>query len=106
MTMMIRVSLITLALGLGLSATALADAGGDVFKAKCASCHGPTGAADSAMGKSMKLRDLGSAEVQKQSDAELTAIVAKGKKPMPGYEGKLTNDQINDVVKYVRSLKK
>ena len=39
-----------------------ADSGADVFKTKCASCHGATGAGDTAMGKSMKLKDLGSAE--------------------------------------------
>lgn len=83
-----------------------ADSGADVFKSKCAGCHGATGAADTGMGKSMKLKDLGSAEVQAKSDAELSEIVAKGKKPMPGYEGKLTNDQIQDVVKFIRSLKK
>jgi cytochrome c6 len=83
-----------------------ADPGADTFKAKCASCHGATGAGDTAMGKSLKLRDLGSADVQKLSDAELTTVIAKGKKPMPGYEGKLTNDQISDLVKYVRTLKK
>jgi cytochrome c6 len=83
-----------------------AEPGADTYKAKCASCHGATGAGDTAMGKNLKLKDLGSAEVQKQSDAELTAVIAKGKKPMPGYEGKLTNDQINDLVKYIRSLKK
>ena len=41
----------------------------------------------------------------KQSDADLTGIIEKGKKPMPGYEGKLTKDQISDVVKYLRTLK-
>jgi cytochrome c6 len=83
-----------------------AGPGADTYKAKCASCHGATGAGDTAMGKNLKLRDLGSADVQKLSDAELTTVIAKGKKPMPGYEGKLTNDQINDLVKFVRSLKK
>jgi cytochrome c6 len=83
-----------------------ADSGADVFKAKCASCHGATGAADTAMGKSMKLKDLGSAEVQGQSDADLTNVIANGKKPMPGYKGKLTDDQISDLVKHIRSLKK
>jgi len=83
-----------------------ADSGADVFKSKCASCHGASGAGDTAMGKSMKLRDLGSAEVQSQSDVDLTNVIAKGKKPMPGYEGKLTNDQIQDLVKYIRTLKK
>ena len=83
-----------------------ADSGADLFKTKCASCHGATGAGDTAMGKSMKLKDLGSAEVQGQSDADLTNVISKGKKPMPGYEGKLTNDQIQDLVKYIRTLKK
>ncbi len=94
--------------GLLLLSTSLfaADTGADLFKAKCASCHGATGAADTAMGKSMKLKDLGSAEVQNQSDADLTTVIAKGKKPMPGYEGKLTSDQIQEVVKYIRTLKK
>jgi mono/diheme cytochrome c family protein len=52
------------------------------------------------------VKDLGSAEVQKQSDADVTTIIEKGKKPMPGYEGKLTKEQIDSLVKYVRSLKK
>ena len=82
------------------------ESGADIFKAKCAGCHGATGAGDTGMGKSLKVKDLGSAEVQGKSDADLTDTVAKGKKPMPGYEGKLTNDQIQDVVKYLRTLKK
>ena len=82
------------------------EAGADVFKAKCAGCHGTTGAGDTAMGKSLKVKDLGSAEVQGKSDADLTDTIGRGKKPMPGYEGKLTNDQIQDVVKYLRTFKK
>jgi len=82
-----------------------ADSGADVYKSKCASCHGAAGKGDTAMGKAMKLKDLGSAEIQKQSDADLTAVIEKGKKPMPGYEGKLTKDQVTDLVKYLRTLK-
>src|SRR5258706_2509401 len=33
-----------------------------VYKAKCAGCHGADGSGQTAMGKAMKLRDLGSAE--------------------------------------------
>lgn len=37
----------------------------------------------------------------------LNKVMAKGKKPMPGYEGKLTPDQINDLVNYyIRNLEK
>jgi cytochrome c6 len=86
--------------------TFAADSGADLYQSKCASCHGAEGKGDTAMGKAMKVKDLASDEVQKQSDADLTAIVEKGKKPMPGYEGKLTKEQITDVVKYLRALKK
>jgi mono/diheme cytochrome c family protein len=84
--------------------TFAADSGADLYKSKCASCHGVAGKGDTAMGKSMKLKDLSSEEVQKQSDADLTTIIEKGKKPMPGYEGKVTKDQITDLVKYLRTL--
>lgn len=99
-----RASLVVLTVAFALS-TCFADAGAD-YKAKCATCHGPDGKGDTAMGKTVKVKDLGSAEVQKQSDADMTTIIEKGKKPMPGYEGKLTKDQIDGLVKYVRSLKK
>jgi len=99
-----RASLVVLTVAFALS-TCFADAGAD-YKAKCATCHGPDGKGDTAMGKTMKVKDLGSADVQKQSDADLTTIIEKGKKPMPGYEGKLTKEQIDGLVKYVRSLKK
>jgi cytochrome c6 len=106
MKTILKASLILLALALVFSGYTFADAGGDTFKAKCAACHGATGAGDTTMGKNMKLRDLGSADVQKQSDDELTAIIAKGKGKMPPYDGKLTKEQIGDVVKFIRSLKK
>jgi len=107
MKKLFRASIVVLAFTLAVSLGSFAaDSGGDLFKAKCASCHGPEGKGDTAMGKNLKLRDLGSADAQKASDADLTTIITKGKKPMPGYEGKLTSDQIQAVVKYIRSLKK
>ncbi len=83
-----------------------ADTGADLFKAKCAMCHGPDGKGDTAMGKNLKVRDLGSAEVQGQSDADLNDIITNGKGKMPKYDGKLTKEQITELVKFVRSLKK
>jgi mono/diheme cytochrome c family protein len=87
------------------SGVSLAQSGADLFKAKCAMCHGPDGKGQTATGKTMNIRDLGSAEVQSQSDADLTNIITNGKAKMPKYDGKLTKDQINDVVKYIRTLK-
>jgi mono/diheme cytochrome c family protein len=83
-----------------------AGAGESIFKAKCAMCHGADGGGDTTMGKKMKVRDLGSAEVQKQSDAELAEIIAKGKPPMSGYEKSLDKEKIKQVVSYLRELGK
>ena len=60
------------------------------------------------IGKNLKLRALGSDEVQKQSDEVLTEIISKGKgkNRMPSFERKLSKDQIADLVTYIRSLKK
>lgn len=102
-----RASLVVLAIAFAMSISAFAaDATADVYKSKCASCHGADGKGDTPVGKSMKVKDLASDEVQKQSDADLTAAIEKGKKPMPAYEGKLTKEQIDGLVKWVRTLKK
>ncbi len=75
------------------------------YKAKCATCHGATGAGDTTMGKNLKLRPLGSADVQKQSDGDLETIISKGKGKMPAYTGKLSADDIKGLVKFIRTLK-
>ncbi len=102
----VRVFLAVFAIAVMSPTFLLAESGADVFKAKCAMCHGATGAGDTAMGKTLKLRALGSAEVQAQSDADLNKIITDGKGKMPKYDGKLTKDQISDVVKFIRTLKK
>jgi cytochrome c6 len=83
-----------------------AQDGAGTFKAKCAACHGADGKGDNSMGKALKVRDLSSDDVQKQTDAELTTIITDGKGKMPAYKGKLADDQIKQVVAYVRTLKK
>ena len=105
--MKIAASFIVLALALTFSTSVFAaDSGADLYKAKCAMCHGPDGKGETAMGKRLGIKDLGSADVQKQSDGDLTAAITKGKGKMPGYEGKLTGDQIQELVKFIRTLKK
>jgi cytochrome c6 len=76
------------------------------YKTKCASCHGLDGSGNTAYGKKEKLRDLRSAEVQGQSDAQLLQIIAKGKGKMPGFEKSLDADTCKQLVAVVRSLKR
>lgn len=82
------------------------DTGTALYKTKCAACHGADGKGETAMGKANKLRDLSSADVQKQSDDELTTIITNGKAKMPAYGKSLKPDQVKEVVTYIRSLAK
>jgi cytochrome c6 len=101
MKTMIKASSALLALALMTSAYTFADAAAD-YKAKCAMCHGASGEGKAAM----KTQDFASADVQKMSDDQLTNIITKGEGKMPGYDGKLSKDQISDLVKWIRTLKK
>ncbi len=80
-----------------------AQSGADLFKQKCAMCHGPDGKGQTPMGKNFKLRALSSADVQGQSDAVMKDIVLKGKGKMPAQ--KVTDAQAADLVKFIRTLK-
>lgn len=95
---------IVLALFALLAPPASAQDGAALFKAKCAGCHGADGS-KAKMGANV-IRPLNSADVQKQSDAELVTIASKGKGKMPAYEAKLKPEEIKAVVAYIRTLKK
>ncbi|MGZ8832754.1 MAG: c-type cytochrome [Thermoanaerobaculia bacterium] len=91
---------------IALPVVATADDAAAVYKAKCAMCHGPDGAGQTPTGKTMKVRDLRSADVQKATDEELGKIIENGKGKMPAYKGKIDGKVINDLVKYIRDLGK
>jgi cytochrome c6 len=83
-----------------------ADDAGALYKTKCAACHGPDGKGETAIGKTNKIRDLASADVQKQSDDELAGVITTGKGKMPGYGKSLKPEQIKGLVAYIRGLAK
>ncbi len=83
-----------------------AQDGPTLYKTKCAMCHGADGKGETPMGKKLNIRDLSSPEVQKQTDPELTTIISKGKGKMPAFEGKLTAEQIGQVLAHIRELGK
>jgi cytochrome c6 len=89
---------------LGMSAPAVAQDGAALYKAKCQVCHGADGK-PSAAGEKMGAKDFHAPEVAKMSDADLIKITKEGKGKMPAYAGKLTDDQITELIKHVRSLK-
>ena len=91
---------------LGATAAFAADDGAAIYKGKCASCHGPDGSGQTAVGKSMKLRDLRDAEVQKQTAKEFATIISDGKGKMPAYKSKLSAAEIDAVAAFLKTLKK
>ena len=91
---------------ISVSAFGAAADGAATFKAKCAMCHGQDATGNTPMGKNLKIRDLTSPEVQKQTDAEINDVISKGKNKMPEYGTKLTKEQIADLQLYVRTLAK
>ena len=54
----------------------------------------------------MGTHDFASPEVQKESDADLAGIIANGKGKMPKYGEKLKENEIKDLVTYIRGLSK
>ena len=96
----------TMALGvlLAVAIPAAADDAAALYKSKCQVCHGADGKGSPA-GQKMGAKDFQSPEVQKQTDAELIKVTKDGKGKMPKYEGKLTDDQIKGLIKFIRSLK-
>jgi mono/diheme cytochrome c family protein len=101
-----RASLAPIALALLVSTYTLADSAPDTYKAHCSACHGAHGAGDTMLGENLKIRSLASDQVQAQSDAALFTIISKGKNRMPSFDRKLSKDQIGNLVKYIRALKK
>ena len=101
-----RLGLMILSIAL-VASTTCAYAQDDVaalYKSKCQACHGPDGKG-TPVGTKIGVKDFQAPEVAKLSDADLFTITKKGKDKMPAYDGKLTDDQIKALVKYVRSLK-
>jgi cytochrome c553 len=98
-----------LVLTLALAANAYAEEAADVWKAKCKSCHGEDGKAKTKMGEKEKIPDMTAADWQKNhSDEKIREYISEGSKENPKmkpFKDKLTPEQIDSLVKYIRTLK-
>jgi mono/diheme cytochrome c family protein len=78
----------------------------------CAQCHGPDGSANTPMGKKLNAKNLTDAKVQSGfTDAQAATAIKEGVKEngkvtMQAFGDKLTDDEVQALVKYARSLKK
>jgi mono/diheme cytochrome c family protein len=97
------------ALGALLLFTAPVRAQGDApatFKAKCAACHGDDGKGATPAGQKLGAHDFTSPDAAKMTDAELIEIIKQGKNKMPAYGDKLSDQEIKDLVAYIRKFAK
>jgi mono/diheme cytochrome c family protein len=95
------------ALSSGAAFAADAKAGQAAYEKSCKSCHGADGTANPAITKMMKvdIKDLKAAEVQSKSDADLKKVISDGQGKMKPIAS-VTGASADDVVAYVRTLKK
>lgn len=83
-------------------------AGQALYVRTCAACHGKTGLGDGPKAKSLKTppTNFTTAEFQNQTDGEHFYKTKTGKADMPKYEGKMSDDDIWNLVNYMRTFKK
>jgi cytochrome c6 len=78
----------------------------------CVKCHGEDGKGQTTMGKKMKIKDYTDAKVQASfKDEEAFKVTKEGKKEgdktlMKPFADLLTDQEIKDLVAYVRKFKK
>jgi cytochrome c6 len=75
-----------------------------IYKSKCSSCHGDDGSGNTPAGRATAAKDFRKPEVVQEADADLEEVILKGRQKMPSYQGKLSEDQVDGLVKYIRQL--
>jgi mono/diheme cytochrome c family protein len=83
-------------------------AGSALYSKNCASCHGKAGLGDGVKARSLKEfpGDFSKAEYQGQTDGDHFYKTKTGRGEMPKYEGKMSDDDIWNVVNFMRTFKK
>ena len=78
----------------------------------CTKCHGADGKGQTKVGKKLQLKDYTDAKVQAEmKDDEIINVIAQGitdkagKEKMKAYKPELSDDEIKDLLAYVRKLK-
>ena len=80
-----------------------------VWDKHCKKCHSEDGSAQTALGKKLKIKDYTKAESLKEfSDEDLFKMTKEGVKDtkMDGYGDKLSDEEIQALVGYMRAMAK
>jgi mono/diheme cytochrome c family protein len=81
-------------------------AGNKIYSAHCAQCHGEHGKGDGKMASDLgtEVPDLTDGRLGRESDQKLFRWISRGKRPMPGFEKDLSEQERWGVIEYLRTL--
>jgi len=84
------------------------ELGKELYNKNCASCHGKKGLGDGPKAKLIETfsGDFSSDAYQKQTDGEHFYKTKVGRGDMPGYDKKISDEDIWNMVNYMRTFKK
>lgn len=79
----------------------------ELFVSNCARCHGDNGKGETALGVKLNTPDFTTAKFHKNhNDKKLREAITNGEdKKMPAFGKKLSSEQIETLIKYVRTFK-
>ena len=108
----VAVLLATCVVAGGFVSAARADDAKATYDKTCATCHGPGGKGDGAVGKMLKPPPKEfAAALAGAADADIAKVIKEGGKAvgksasMPAYGSKLNDEQIKGLVQYIKGLK-
>jgi mono/diheme cytochrome c family protein len=81
--------------------------GKSIYGDKCLKCHGEKGRGDGRKAADLEKKPADytdKAKMTKFTDEDLKKAVKEGKKPMPAFGKKLSDEQIDDVIAYIRTF--
>ena len=82
-------------------------AGKELWNKNCASCHGKAGLGDGVKARTLESNPGNfSKDLNSQADGDLFYKTKTGRGEMPKYEGKLADDEVWNVINYMRTFKK
>jgi mono/diheme cytochrome c family protein len=99
-------------LSLAFATSAYAAPAADNWDNNCAKCHSADGSGSGKIGKKLKLKDYTDAAVQADlKDDEMVKTIKEGvseggKQKMKAFKDDLSDPEINDLVAYIRKMKK
>ena len=104
----LRILFFMAALDVSLTSAASGDSakGNILYVTNCVVCHGAGGKEDGVIGAALKPppADLTSPQVRGKSDTDLRTVIREGHGTMPAWKSRLNEQEIQNLIAYIRSL--